>query len=465
MHRRLIRSVALSLATLVAALAAGGAPVGAQPAGFADYAGALQILSEQWNPQGFKSEYNQPTIVKYMLDNAWTQSRDDSCTNLKQSLGKPDAVIKGQTLYDIVCSMGQTGTLRIKNELAARGGDVQLEYYVSGNYLEFTSTQPTAAGKWADPRMSVSYDLDLISKIGVGSAPGVSVSSAVAYVRNAHIDSHGVIADVVLDFVKVLSAALGQNFQAMAESQINSQKVDLTGLLRNRIGPVNAILQGFASNGYTEMYGKMNGGTLGLYLVGKTYAVATTGRGTISGAIRWDKASGHPQDAMTGCQALKITATTPAGYAESGRIIPPLAAVGTVQMGPVSTQVGTQYECDYRIANVPLEEPITIQISAAHPWVNASNVPVMPVAQQSGWSGTITLHDGVAAVRDTNVHTAVGPAATTAAPSNYPPANRPSAATVAPTAIATGNQARTNPTGSLSVSNIDFTVLLAQPPR
>lgn len=31
--------------------------------------------------------------------------------------------------------------------------------------------------------------------------------------------------------------------------------------------------------------------------------------------------------------------------------------------------------------------------------------------------------------------------------------------------IATGTQVRNNPSGTLSVSNIDFTVLLAQPPR
>ncbi len=447
----LVRHRLTGLVAGLCVLVAVGTPVGAAPAGFQDFAGGLQVLSEQWPPpQHFKTEYDQPTIIRYMLNLSWDRATDDLCSAIKDQIGKPGAVMKGQTLYDITCSMASSDktTLRIKDELA--NGDVQLEYYVPGNYLEFTSTQPTVAGKWADPRFSVTYDLDLVAKLVVNGPPGLTADSATVYVRNSNIDSHGVVADVVLDFAKALKATLGTDFKGMGEAAINSQKVSFKGLLQKQLDQVNALLKGFASQGYTQMYGKLDGGALRLFLVGKTFAVPTSGPGVIAGAIRWRKLDGHPQDAMAGCQTLKVQVLAAAGYVAPNQFAAPSVPVGAVQMGPVYSQVGDKYECTYKATNLPLDVAMVVQVTMVGPWAGGGGSSVIPRPVPSGWIGTITVHQGSAS--DQNVRI-----------SNLPANNR---SVVISTASGGGSGVvRKNPTGTLVVSGIDFDLMMQQAPR
>ena len=51
------------------------------------------------------------------------------------------------------------------------------------------STTPTVLGKWADPKLSLTYDLSVTATVPIPSATGpITVTSATAKVENANID-------------------------------------------------------------------------------------------------------------------------------------------------------------------------------------------------------------------------------------------------------------------------------------
>ena len=233
MSRRMVIGIILAMITV--------APVAARADG-------VSVIQEVWDLMGSSN----PNLV-HLLDNqvllssaaedAWNAARGSICDQLKNELGKPDeagpAKTKGITLYDISCSMGTFSNFRMD----MTGNVLNLHFSARGNYLEFTSTTPTIAGKYADPRMSVRYDLDASVEIPIPSTTGpINVRTARIKVQNASLDSHNFPADILSDIAAVVRFFGGPNFVALVEQHINTTQLSFANDINKALIPVNRIL-------------------------------------------------------------------------------------------------------------------------------------------------------------------------------------------------------------------------------
>src|SRR5215510_7656201 len=142
------------------------------------------VKLEKWSTS--PSNVNQADITG-ILDNGtlfvdgvnagWRQARGPACTQLRQALGKSDMIGRGVTLYNIDCRPAPAGSLQVRR----MGDEIRIDYLLRGNTVQFTSTTPTLLGKYADPRVSVDFDLALAARIKIPSlTQPLVVESAVA---------------------------------------------------------------------------------------------------------------------------------------------------------------------------------------------------------------------------------------------------------------------------------------------
>jgi hypothetical protein len=180
--------------------------------------------------------FSNPMLFDVAAEAAWANARPKLCDKIVAEIGKPNRLSKGITLYDITC---RTGAQIARPASSFANGFFIFQFTIPDNYLEFTSTQP-AVGKWGDPRLSISYDLEVTATIEVPSntAP-LTVRTAVVKVHNSKVDSHGFVGDVVLDFMQILT---GGDFIGLVEGQINQAHRDITDLLNAQLAPANQIL-------------------------------------------------------------------------------------------------------------------------------------------------------------------------------------------------------------------------------
>ncbi|HWW48572.1 MAG TPA: hypothetical protein VNZ94_12110 [Xanthobacteraceae bacterium] len=90
-------------------------------------------------------------MVSQILENTFNANRDALTSELKGQLSRGDLLAKGVTLYDI--------NLRLGNPDFKFTAPTVFNYRINANHIYFKSTQPTAAGKWADPAFEVNWDL------------------------------------------------------------------------------------------------------------------------------------------------------------------------------------------------------------------------------------------------------------------------------------------------------------------
>src|SRR5262249_3504257 len=122
------------------------------------FSGGIVVQGETFDPSkpntppSYKTLYTKAAVITSSCQRAWHQKSDDICAGIKGALSKPDALGKGYSPYNITCSMGDA---RIRIAASAITGGIHLILAIPGNYLEFTTTQPTVCGSECDPRFSL----------------------------------------------------------------------------------------------------------------------------------------------------------------------------------------------------------------------------------------------------------------------------------------------------------------------
>jgi len=388
-----------ALVLLAFLLQAGATQVKAEP-GFVPYGGGVQLREQNWPaPPPFIVKFRHDTDIKFLLDTGWDKDTT-ACDSIKSSIGAAGAN-NGQTLYDISCSMSTSGQqLSIKDEFA--GDAFELDYFVPGNYLEMTSTQPKF-GKWADPRFSVTYDLDLIltMRLNGPSQPWaqskwITVSAVRTKVSNAKADTHGAIADGISDFTSMMKVILGgDSFKEQIQQGINGAPINaqtsqrLQQAFSGIANDLNGAILLNVDPGFTEMHGAFDSGQVVLTFGGKTYDVPTTGTASISGTVSWTKSDAHP-DGVAPCSDITVQAQTAAGPGTSKQF-PPYTKVGNMDTVPIAMDRGTYIECRYTVSHLPLGTPLLVQARASARWLGARGALKTPRAYQCGWSGNVTV--------------------------------------------------------------------------
>ncbi len=427
---------------VIAALLLGGAP--AARAQLQSFPGGVTLLTRQFDPAHpdqsiLKPVYGDPTLLRQVVNSAWQASRASIADQIIAQMGKSDSISKGVTPYDIVCRMGEPGDLSVKPGAYPNGSSLEMQYLVRGNSIEFTTTQPTAAGKWADPRFSCDYDLGLTLSVTFGDpAVPIRVTSVKAQISNAKLDSHGLIADLV--FVgNAVTKMFGSDYIKRAQNAVNGKNFDFTRQLNDGLAPFNALLGQYGAQGYSLVDSALNaangalpgglsprslpgmtpnGPQLLMYL-SKDGNIPTTGRGQISGAIRWKKTIGEPIAVRQNhrpilgslnvmhpfARGFRIRAVAQSGFAREGMFLPPMTQVGKLQSATLDQPspgrdgtpgTGDEYVLRYTIGDLPIGIPMKVEVSLSDAtWSGDIGANVSRGVGPTDWEGVITLKPGI----------------------------------------------------------------------
>lgn len=258
---------------LTVVIACGALCARAQAQNYVSYPGAVVVINQAplaGNQGKLSQTFSEADLMRRAIAVAWSLRREGACKLAKAVLGQGDLIAKGITLYDIDCSLGQTGDLQVQVDKSPLGNRLGLRYFLRGNYLAATSTTPTAAGKYADPRVSCTFDLDLRLSLTLPTKPGpITVQLLSAQASNAKLDSHNAAADIGFALSAISKFFGGPDFIAIFEKIIDDRaKVDFAEQANQTLDALNRLLAGRTSNSletieaYLNLPGQPGAGTI-----------------------------------------------------------------------------------------------------------------------------------------------------------------------------------------------------------
>lgn len=143
-------------------------------------------------------------IVATVLESTFNTKRSEIANLIRQELGRGDLLARGVTLYDI--------NVRLGNPDFKFTSATAFDFSVNNNHLYFKSTQPTAAGKWADPAFEVNLNIRLS---GVLVPPKgrerPRVEALVLSIPRASASSRNVAGGVILGVANIVVNAMQQS--------------------------------------------------------------------------------------------------------------------------------------------------------------------------------------------------------------------------------------------------------------
>ncbi|MEA2687442.1 MAG: hypothetical protein QOD51_49, partial [Candidatus Eremiobacteraeota bacterium] len=242
MHVSFSRAVAALAAVLAFAL----------PAAAFAAPGGVRIIVTRWTPTnpGVQSNdivLDRPGLLSDALNQGWSDARKPVCDALKAEAGKPDRLASGFTLYDIECTMAQSGSLAVTG---LSGNRVTLAYTLAGNRFKATSTQPSVAGSYADPCMMLSYDLSAKTTLHLDTLAVDAFAVSVANVSRP--DSCNTAGDIAKFAATTVHFFGGPDFLAMAQSAIQRTQNVSTAKLNAAVGSFVQPLHQYAGQYATQ---------------------------------------------------------------------------------------------------------------------------------------------------------------------------------------------------------------------
>jgi hypothetical protein len=220
-------------------------------------------------------------------------------------LGRADLIASGISLYDRDIRIAENVDFSADRD---GNGDLVVHMTTGGNYIEATCTQPTDLGKWADPRFSFAFGLDLTYRIDLPPLTKPLSSTGFQSIRilAPTIDSHGIVADLVFVVNDVVRWFSGTDFIKMLENFI--AETDFASYANQALAGVNATLTELASQGYyflESVIDRLDGGSdllHGLSLPGAPVdrlelLLTCSGfdrSGVITGEVHWPRTLGEP---------------------------------------------------------------------------------------------------------------------------------------------------------------------------
>jgi len=194
------------------------------------------------SPAGYFSD-----ILDTALQQAWSTYHPQLEQQLTQLLCRPDLFAEGFTLYDTHVSISSDLSYTIDR---TDTDDVVISVTTGTNTIRTHSTQPTAAGKWADPAvvitfaLSVSYVLDIPPLTAPLSTTGFSHARILA----PDVEPDNLIADFAFLLNDIFEWFSGTD--AIGEVEKLVAAMDFASILNEALAPLNAKLTELADAGY-----------------------------------------------------------------------------------------------------------------------------------------------------------------------------------------------------------------------
>jgi LGFP repeat len=170
---------------------------------------------------------NPRDVVKQAAEALIDNNRDTLNKLLAQQLGQGDLIGRGFTLYDINFRLGEVHVDVPTN--------TSFRISVTKSYLYAKSTQPTAAGSYADPAFELDFDLVLEGNLMVSPGAKPKVQSLVVTVPRLTVKPRNVVGGAMTTIIAL--------FQATKPGRIAIQNAsdkyltrDLTAQINKRLG-------------------------------------------------------------------------------------------------------------------------------------------------------------------------------------------------------------------------------------
>jgi len=421
--------IALTAGTVAALVA----PLALAPVAHAQ--SGLQVLEQAWDPIS-REVKSLPSFkdVAYFREGAktlWQKTKPELQTQMKSYLGQ-SGLLKGQTAYDIEVQLGNTPTVRVSND---GSNQLTLSLSLTGNTVRFTTTQPTIAGKYADPRLAADFDIEVEIVLEIPSDLGPlrlardeqGRERAVIRTTHGHLSSQNLPADVakaVVDLVSSISQLVGgPDFWEKLEQQLNRQR-SIARQVDSYLTPVNTTLASLKAKGYAVLMlartllaaesprptlvasraplplQSESGSCLTLLAYRTDYAIPTTGSGVLRGTIRWDKALGvptRPRRTVTSVSSpFVFHARLQAGPQQESALGAPTKDITRPVYGTL-VETEREYEFRYEVFDLPNDLPLDVArmgLASDTSWgaLNPQPLPPKEAAFSAlGWSGTLRI--------------------------------------------------------------------------
>jgi hypothetical protein len=370
----------------LAAIIAVGLPLAARAS-----SGGVRIIVQQWNPavpavQKDDIVLDKPGLLGDALDQGWAEARTPVCDALKDEAGQPNRIGPGFTLYNIDCTMAPSGVLSVTT---VTGNQVSMTYRLSGNMFKGTSTQPSAAGSYADPCAFFHYDLVAKTALHLDT---LAVDTFMAGIENvSRPDSCNTAGDIGKFAAAALHFFGGPDFVAIAQRALERTQGVSTSKLNAAAASFVTPLQRYAGQYAVRQTWVRHGD---LYFDFAPAYVPQPRSEVMTGGIRIAKnqwLSGVPQ-----CAVFSVT-----GYVQTGPN--PIADPERMSVGPspgtnlgVSTasgsgvDLGDHYLCTYVERDLPAGVPIQFR-GHGTPATQRGHVQDQIGVEPDGWSGTVAL--------------------------------------------------------------------------
>ena len=168
-------------------------------------AGGLKVVRETFPMQSRGIVFDKPRFFSDALNMVWSAVRAPLCDQIVAQAGVADGAGRGYTLYDINCKLAARGVLFMRDASGTTGA-IDLTFEVPHNYFEATTTQPTKAGSWADPRFSLTYEILL--HLRVDPVHLKVLAADYAAINPGRPESHNVAADLLIPIDDLLKQGI-----------------------------------------------------------------------------------------------------------------------------------------------------------------------------------------------------------------------------------------------------------------
>lgn len=332
----------------------------------------IQVLIQTWDPrnpdaQNVRVSYDSSSAVSDVVTNAWNQVRDVVCGPLKQHMGGPDLLIKGVTLYDMDCKLPPRAELITTQQ----GGRVlKLVYRAKAVAFAATSTTPGFApgiGTYstADPRFSVSFDLDFELGLSVrGNGGAVRVYPVRIVASNARMDSLNAPDNILKWFnAHLLPLITGKSFPSHVETALNGINLHFANRANAELVPLNNTLRPPHNLIPSGLWARPEK----IYIAFAPAEWIPPANSRVRGRVSWKNGDNH--GSVDSCAALAVRAyvrTGPAPLVDPitrAKGSAPTRKVGhLVSVSPVISKGGNQ-GCGYTLGAIPGGVPVVISTS------------------------------------------------------------------------------------------------------
>ncbi|BAU12395.1 hypothetical protein LEP3755_29240 [Leptolyngbya sp. NIES-3755] len=379
-------------------------PARADQEGYIDnFPGGVKVTANTFDPRTATTKpttfLNSPDLLASAINTAWNEvGKGVTSQKLKEGLHREFK--EGMTLYDIDPNMASLSEMRA---IDLGNNKIGLKLIFRGNTIRAHSTTPDIAlgigvGKYADPALEVTYDLELKMVMTVPNlGESLRADELAVKVSNAKVDAKNASGEVIKAIGSLIDFLGGPDFKAEVERNINATKIDITKTVNRSLAELSSdsfnkitqLIQGASSHGTTHLYATIADGRLVISTTLYPPDAVYNGLGTITGAVRWAKDKGYP--ASRDCSFLKISASVQSAESQPMTFEPPMKRnIGQLIPPPVFRETNSSYECHYTLSGLPYDIGLRLEATGSPTnWVGSTLV--VGSALPSNWSGWIKI--------------------------------------------------------------------------